>query len=239
MPAIDLRNGRCVRLIQGDFEKETVFGENPVEFAIRWQEAGAARLHVVDLDGAAKGMPVNLKVVEKIVSAVKIPVQLGGGIREMETIREVLSAGVQRVILGTVALENPELVQSACRTFNEAIVVGVDARDGNVSIKGWKETSDTNAEEFMKKLVSLGVRRFIYTDIARDGTLKGPNFDAFVRLKRAVAVPIIASGGISSIGHLKKLASLGVEGAIVGIALYTGAINLEKAIASMSRGKAG
>ncbi len=192
-------------------------------------------MHVVDLDGAATGEPHNLSIVKEIAGAALVPVQLGGGIRQMETIEEVLKAGIERVVLSTAAVENANLVQEACHKFRESIVVSVDSREGNVSIRGWRKETELKAIAFVKAMVKLGVRRFIYTDINRDGTLTEPNFVAIAELVDAIKVPVIASGGISSINHLKMLKKLGVEGAIVGRALYTGDINLKQAISALSQ----
>jgi phosphoribosylformimino-5-aminoimidazole carboxamide ribotide isomerase len=230
IPAIDLRNGKCVRLYQGDYGKETVFSDDPVSMARRWQSEGAKRLHLVDLDGAARGAPCNLDAIEEIAAAVDIPVQVGGGIRSLETIEQLLKLGAGRVILGTAAVESPDLVEEACRRFDDRIVVGIDARDGWVATRGWLQQSRTTAGDLAVSMVGLGARRFIYTDISRDGTLTGPNFDAVAELLSQVSAPVIAAGGISSVEHLTRLAELGVEGAIVGRAIYTGDINLEEAL---------
>jgi len=224
-----------VRLFQGDYEKETVFSDDPLQVALKWQSLGAPRLHIVDLDGAAKGEPRNLPIIKEIASAVLIPTQLGGGIRHLETIEEVLKAGIERVILSTAAVENPELVEAACQKFRESIIVSVDARAGRVAIRGWRQETELRALEFIKSMVRLGVKRFIYTDINRDGTLTEPNFAAIAELIDAIKLPIIASGGISSLNHLKMLKKLGAEGAIVGRALYTGDINLKQALAAISQ----
>lgn len=237
IPAIDLRGGKCVRLFQGDYARETVFSPDPVAVARRWEEAGAPRLHLVDLDGAALGEPQNIGVIQQIVKALKIPVQLGGGIRTLETVEKVLRLGVARVILGTVALENPSLVEEACRRFSRSVVVGVDARDGLVAVRGWKQSSQVTAIDLIQQMTLLGVSRFIYTDISRDGTLTEPNFEAIAELVKAVTVPIIASGGISSVDHLQRLSRLGVEGAIIGKALYTGMVDLREAIALLKSKK--
>jgi phosphoribosylformimino-5-aminoimidazole carboxamide ribotide isomerase len=238
IPAIDLRNGKCVRLYQGDYEKETVFSDDPVAMALRWQSEGAGRLHLVDLDGAAEGEPRNLDVIERILATVEIPVQVGGGIRSLVTIEQLLDLSVSRAILGTVAIENPDLIEEACRRFGNRIIVGIDARDGLIATRGWLQQSSTTAGELAAGMVGLGARRFIYTDISRDGTLTGPNFEAIAGLLSRVNVPIIAAGGISSVGHLTGLAELGVEGAIVGRAIYTGDVNLEEAVKSVSRNHA-
>jgi phosphoribosylformimino-5-aminoimidazole carboxamide ribotide isomerase len=230
IPAIDLRNGKCVRLYQGDYERETVFSDDPAAMAKRWQSEGAKRLHIVDLDGAARGEPCNLDAIENIVKAVDIPLEVGGGIRTLETIEQLLNLGVGRVILGTAAVENPDLIEKACRRLGEQVVIGIDARDGRVATRGWLQKSETTAAELALRMVELGVKRFIYTDISRDGTLTSPNFEAVAELLSQVSVPVIAAGGISSIEHLTRLAGLGVEGAIVGRAIYTGDVKLAEAI---------
>ena len=195
--------------------------------ALKWQSSGAPRLHIVDLDGAASGELCNLNTIKEIAGAVLVPTQLGGGIRQLETIEEVLKAGIERVVLSTVAVENPELIREVCRKFRESIIVSVDARDGNVAIRGWRQETELTAIEFISSMVKLGVRRFVYTDISRDGTLTEPNFTAVAELIDAVRLPVIAAGGISSLNHLRMLKKLGAEGAIVGKALYTGDINLK------------
>jgi phosphoribosylformimino-5-aminoimidazole carboxamide ribotide isomerase len=235
IPAIDLRGGKCVRLYQGDYNEETVFSDDPLDVALKWQSMGAPRLHIVDLDGAATGEIRNLEIIREIAEAILIPTQLGGGIRDLDTIQSLLKAGVERVILGTAAVENPALVKEACRKFRESIVIGIDAREGRVAIKGWQRDTDLMAIEFAESMIELGARRFIYTDINRDGTLTEPNFAAIAELVEAIQVPVIAAGGISSINHLKMLDKLGVEGAITGKALYTGDINLKEALAAISQ----
>ncbi len=237
IPAIDLRDGNCVRLYQGDYARETIYSRDPVEAALRWVEQGASRLHIVDLDGARAGVPVNTGVVSRIASAVPVPVQLGGGIRTVESARDAVSAGVDRVILGTAAVEDPDLVAATCDALGtEGVVVGVDARDGYVAIKGWTEHSRVPAADLMSEMRDLGVARFLYTDISRDGTLTGPNFDALAVLISDPDVRILAAGGISSIEHLLRLESMGVEGAIVGTAVYTGDIDLSAAVEALSHG---
>lgn len=235
IPAIDLRNGKCVRLYQGDYRKETIFSSKPVEVALRWQSEGARRLHIVDLDGAAKGVPSNLGAIELIMAAIDIPVQVGGGIRSIETIEQLLKIGIERVILGTVAVEKPDLVQEACRKFGDNIIVSIDAKDRMVATRGWLQKSQVTAGELAGKMVELGVKRFIYTDISRDGTLTSPNFEAIAELLSQVDVPVIAAGGISSVYHLTKLAELGVEGAIVGKAIYTSDIILADAFKAIQK----
>jgi len=231
IPAVDIKGGKCVRLYQGDYDQETVFSENPVAVALKWQAQGAGRLHLVDLDGAASGEPRNIAVVEAIVRQVGLPVQLGGGIRDEATVAKLLAMGVSRVIVGTAAVENSELVERLCQKYGEAIVVGIDARDGLVATYGWKKGTEVAALALGQRMAAIGVRRLIYTDIKRDGTLTEPGFEAIAEMVKGVNLPIIAAGGISALGHLRKLKELGVEGAIVGKALYTGDIKLKEALA--------
>ncbi|UCH43878.1 MAG: 1-(5-phosphoribosyl)-5-[(5-phosphoribosylamino)methylideneamino]imidazole-4-carboxamide isomerase [Dehalococcoidales bacterium] len=230
IPSIDLRDGNCVRLYQGDYDNETVFSEDPVEVALKWQSMGAPRLHIVDLDGAASGEPGNMEIINKLAVAMLIPTQVGGGIRNIETIERLLKAGIERVILGTAAVEDPGLVQEACSRFGDAIIIGIDTREGRVATHGWRLEMNIEAVEFARAMAKLGTKRFIYTDISRDGTLTEPNFAALTELVEAIRLPVIAAGGISSILHLKMLKSLGAEGAIIGKALYTGDINLKQAL---------
>ena len=227
---MDIRGGRCVRLYQGDYTKETVFSDDPVGMAMKWQSAGAPRLHVVDLDGAATGELQNLELISELAGSALIPVQVGGGIRDITAIRKLLKGGVDRVVLGTAAVEDPSLVKEACRNFSESVIVSVDARDGLVAIRGWKQDTGIRAADFITAMMKLGVRRFIYTDINRDGTLTEPNFDAIFELINAFRVSIIASGGVATLNHLRMLKKLGVEGVIVGRALYSGEINLKQAL---------
>ncbi|MCL0059121.1 1-(5-phosphoribosyl)-5-[(5-phosphoribosylamino)methylideneamino]imidazole-4-carboxamide isomerase [Dehalococcoidia bacterium] len=233
IPAIDLRNGRCVRLYQGDYSREMVFSEDPVAVALRWQGAGAKRLHLVDLDGAAAGEMCNSPTIEEIVCRVQIPVQLGGGIRQIETINHLLDSGVSRAILGTAVIEDPGLVEEACRRFDERIIVSIDAREGFVRGHGWKERGRLTVNEVIREMVRRGVKRFIYTDIARDGTLSGPNFEEIAKVIAQAEAPVIAAGGIASVEHLRRLAGLGAEGAIIGRAIYTGDIDLEEALSAI------
>ena len=230
IPAIDLKAGRCVRLLQGDFDEETVFSIDPGAVARGWEQAGAPRIHVVDLEGAASGRPENAEAVARILESVDIPVQLGGGVRNIETLEGWLDKGVQRVVLGTAAVEDPDFLQEALQRFAESVVVGIDARDGRVAASGWKRTTEVDAIELIERMKGLGARRIIYTDISRDGMLSGPNLESVRQVVSKTKVPVIASGGVSTIEHLKSLRELGVEGAIVGRALYTGDVNLREAI---------
>jgi phosphoribosylformimino-5-aminoimidazole carboxamide ribotide isomerase len=236
IPAIDLRGGKCVRLYQGDYDRETVYSEDPIEVAARWVCMGATRIHIVDLDGAKDGAPANIEVIEGIASSVSVPVQLGGGIRSVEDARMALSLGVDRVMVGTAAIENPDLIQNMREALGaEAVVVSVDARDGYVAVKGWTQSSRTLASDLIQHMTEMGVLRFLYTDIARDGTLSEPNFPSIEALASQTKAHLMAAGGISSIDHLVRLDALGVEAAIVGKALYTEDIHLEKALETLNK----
>ncbi len=240
IPAIDILGGRCVRLYQGDYEQTQVFNDNPVDVAKKWVDEGATKLHLVDLDGAKAGQPVNQKSIEAIIKAVDVPVQLGGGLRNYSAVASVLELGVQQAILGTVALERPQLVSNLCQEFPGQIIVGIDARDGKVATKGWLETSEVLATDLARQMAKLKVAAIVYTDIHRDGTLKGPNIEALRELATVVNIPVIASGGISSITDLLSLLALepiGVEAAIVGRALYTGNISLTEANQAVGQGR--
>ncbi len=212
-----------------------MFSDDPLDVALKWQSMGAPRLHIVDLDGAAAGEPRNLKIIKDIAKAILVPVQLGGGIRHLETIEELLKAGIERVVLGTVSVENPRLVEKACRRFRDSIIVSIDARDGYVATGGWLQDTELTAVALVGSMTKLGVRHFIYTDISRDGTLTEPNFSAISEMIEATRWPVTAAGGISSLNHLRMLQKLGVRGAIVGKALYTGGINLKQALADINR----
>lgn len=233
IPSIDLKDDRCVRLYQGNYRRVTVYSEDPVGMAQHWESLGAPRLHLVDLDGAARGEPCHLPLIGRIAAALKIPVQVGGGIRRIEVIQQLLDMGVKRVILGTAAAEDPALVGEACWRFSGAIIVGVDARDGYVATRGWQENTRLTASRLVQQMADLGVQRFIYTDILRDGTLTQPNFTTIAELVGYTGVAIIASGGVASIDHISRLNQLGVEGVIIGRALYTGDIKLEEALAAL------
>ena len=237
-PAIDIRGGKCVRLLKGDFAKETVFSDKPEDMAKKWQAQGAAFLHLVDLDGALKGKSQNLATVEKILAAVDIPVELGGGIRTMENIDEVLKLGVKRVILGSVAVRSPELVREACAKYGDRIVVGIDAKDGIVAVDGWGVSGNVEATALAKEMKKAGVKTIIYTDISRDGTLAGVNVEATAKLARESGVNIVASGGVKSIDDIKALKPYekdGIEGVIVGKSIYMGTLDLAEAIAIASK----
>jgi phosphoribosylformimino-5-aminoimidazole carboxamide ribotide isomerase len=235
IPSIDLRDGKCVRLYQGDYNREVVFSDDPLDVALKWQSLGAPRLHIVDLDGAAAGEVRNLEIIRDIARAMLIPVQLGGGIRNMDTIKALLKNGIERVILGTAAVENPALVTEACRSFSESIVVSIDARDGRVATRGWVKGTGESAIALARAMAQAGVRRFIYTDINRDGTLTEPNFTAIAELIDIIKLPVIAAGGVASLNHLRMLKKLGAEGAIIGKAMYTGDINLKQALTEIDR----
>ena len=230
LPAIDLRGGKCVNLVQGIASQETVFSDAPVAMAQRWQTEGAEYLHLVDLDGAFQGESANLHIVSEIVSALDIPVQLGGGIRSMEQLETVLVLGVDRAILGTVALKQPDLVKQACAKYGARIAVGIDARDGMVATDGWLEVSQKSVVEFAQELTD--VQTLIYTDIKSDGMLKGPNVDATAAIIDAVPANVIASGGVTSLTDVTALKQIGASGAIIGRALYTGDLTLQDAIAA-------
>ncbi len=232
IPAIDLRLGLCVRLFQGDYQQETVFSDEPVSVAQAWQEQGAPRLHLVDLDGAAGGVPVNLEVITSIIHNLTIPVQIGGGIRDLATAETLLSAGADRVVIGTAAVENPSLVEDLCQKHgSQRVVIAVDAKDGLVAIKGWLESTEVKAQDLVEQMALLGVRRILYTDISRDGTLSEPNFEANADLVRTTDMAVLASGGIATLDHVRRLVDTGAEGAILGRALYTEAFSLREAIA--------
>ncbi len=231
IPAVDILNGKCVRLKQGKYDKETVFYENPVEAALHWEKLGATRLHIVDLDGAKTGTPKNFSIIEKIQDAVKVPLQVGGGYRKMEDIESLISIGVKRIVLGTSAIFNPNLIANVCEKFGEYIVVAVDAKDGKVMANGWTNVSQKSAIALAQEAVSMGVKRFIFTDIGRDGMMKGPNLDAVSKFASSISVPVIASGGVSNKEDIAKLKEIqNVEGCIIGQALYTGKIKLEEVL---------
>ncbi|MBE9636587.1 1-(5-phosphoribosyl)-5-[(5-phosphoribosylamino)methylideneamino]imidazole-4-carboxamide isomerase [Salipiger mangrovisoli] len=234
-PAIDLKDGKAVRLLRGDMEKATVFNDDPAAQAMEFVEAGCDWLHLVDLNGAFAGEPVNAAAVEAILARTKVPAQLGGGIRDMATIERWLDKGLARVILGTVAVEKPELVREAARAFPGKVAVGIDARDGRVATKGWAEVTDVDAVDLARSFEDDGVAAIIYTDINRDGAMQGPNIEYTAAMARAVSIPVIASGGVSKLADLIALRDCGAQlnGAISGRALYDGAIDLKEALAAL------
>ena len=234
IPAVDIKDGRCVRLLQGEMDKETVFSDNPAAMAQRWQAMGAELIHLVDLNGAVDKRPRNLSTIEAILAGVRVPVQLGGGIRDMATIETYINKGVARIVLGTEAIRNPDLVIQAARAFPECIVVGIDARNGYVAIEGWTETTGTTAVDLARRFEDIGIAAINFTDIHRDGMQSGPNIEATRQLAEAVSIPVVASGGVSTINDIKNLlplASVGVQGVITGKALYSGSLDLKAAIA--------
>lgn len=229
-PAIDIKDGKCVRLFKGQFSSVTVYGNSPAETAKKWESLGGEFIHVVDLDGALKGHGVNAEKIKEICESVNVPVQTGGGIRTMEDIETKFACGIDRVIIGTKAVSDSEFVKRAVDKYGRRIVIGIDAKDGMVAIEGWEKTSDFTAVEFAKKMVAIGVQTIVYTDIATDGTLAGPNIKAMEEMAKAVSADIIASGGVGNLSHIKSLVTTGVEGVIVGKALYTDKVNLAEAI---------
>ncbi len=238
IPAIDLHQGKCVRLRRGERDQETIYSHDPAAVARKWQEAGARRLHVVDLDGAFEGKPANASTIAAIVSAVDIPVQLGGGIRDRITAEEAFGLGVSRIILGTAAVEQPDLLKKLVSLYGSRVLVGIDARDGVAATRGWVEGSTRRAVDLAQEMEQYGVSEIIYTDISRDGMLTGPNMEAMHEMARSLNIPVIASGGVSSVEDLLRLQTLeelGISGAIVGQALYTGCIELESAIVALEQ----
>lgn len=230
IPAIDIIEGRCVRLYQGDYQQSTVFDPDPIAVARRWAELGATRLHVVDLDGAKAGRPINAQIVFGIVRAVNIPVQLGGGLRDQAAVDAALNIGVDRIILGTAALADPNLLHQMIQQYADRIVVSVDARGGLVATNGWLATSTIRATDFVRNLLPPGVQHVIYTDITRDGTLRGPNISTTAEMVSIGGPAVIAAGGVGTVTDLVALASIGVAATVIGKALYTGAINLQTAL---------
>jgi phosphoribosylformimino-5-aminoimidazole carboxamide ribotide isomerase len=240
IPAVDLKEGRCVRLSQGRMEQESVYSEHPVEMAKHWESKGAERLHVVDLNGAVMGKPIHHSLIKEITQSLRIPIEVGGGIREIATIEDYLSSGVRWVILGTAAFQNRSFVEEACRQFPERVILGIDARGGKVAIQGWNEVVSLDAIDLAKHFEGKGLSAIIFTDIERDGMSTGLNFESTRRLSTSTSVPVIASGGVSrieDIEHLLELESEGIIGVIVGRALYTGSLDLKEAIQLTQKGK--
>ncbi|MBD2259971.1 1-(5-phosphoribosyl)-5-[(5-phosphoribosylamino)methylideneamino]imidazole-4-carboxamide isomerase [Pseudanabaena sp. FACHB-2040] len=240
IPAIDLLEGRCVRLYQGDYDQSEVFNEDPVAVARDWVAQGATRLHLVDLDGAKAGRPENWQAIQSIVEAVEVPIEVGGGLRDRQRVAELFALGVRYAILGTAAVENPDLVNELSREFPGQVIVGIDARDGKVATRGWLETSEVEAIELAQRMAQMGAAAIVYTDIQRDGTLTGPNLDALRQMAKAIDIPVIASGGVSAVTDLLSLLALeplGVTGVIVGRALYTGDVSLKEALRAVGPGR--
>ena len=228
-PAIDIKDGKCVRLFKGRFDDVTVYGDDPAAMAVKWEREGGEFIHVVDLDGAKHGHGVNAEAIKKICASVSVPVQTGGGIRSMEDIEKKLSCGINRVIIGTSAVRDEDFVRRAVDKYKEKIVIGIDAKDGLVAVEGWEEVSQYKAVEFAQRMERLGVKTIVYTDIATDGTLAGPNAAAMREMAESTSLDVIASGGIGNTDHIKSLLTTGVEGVIVGKALYTGNVKLSEA----------
>jgi phosphoribosylformimino-5-aminoimidazole carboxamide ribotide isomerase len=237
IPAIDLKDGRCVRLFQGDMDKETVYFADPLEAAKHWAAEGAELIHVVDLNGAVKGRPAHTREIASICESISIPIELGGGLRSLAALAEAFALGIARAIVGTAAYDNPEFLRDACQKFPGKIAVGIDARGGKVAVKGWKETTALDAVDLARRVEADGASRIIYTDIARDGTREGVNIDETRRVAQAVSIPVIASGGVATLDDIRRLKAVesdGVEGVIVGRALYMGAVSLREALLTTS-----
>lgn len=230
IPAVDIRDGKCVRLAQGDYARETVFGDDPIAMARQWAAQGATRIHVVDLDGARSGVASNAPIVQAIARGVSVPVQTGGGMRSMEALRSMLDAGLDRVVLGTAAVKDPAFLAAAIADAGDRLIVSVDAREGRVALEGWTEATDLDSLAFVQQLAAQGVVRVVYTDILRDGVTDGPNLEMYQRLVAQTSVRIISAGGVTSVDDLRRLAATGIEGAIVGRAIYTGDVRLPEAL---------
>jgi phosphoribosylformimino-5-aminoimidazole carboxamide ribotide isomerase len=238
IPAIDIRDGKCVRLLQGDFDHSKVYSDDPVDMALRWQEKGAERIHVVDLDGSRSGFPKNRDVVERIVHALDVPVQVGGGIRNLRTVEDYIGIGVGYIILGTVALKDRDFVIEACRLYRDSIILGIDAREGHIALEGWTENTGRTVIDTAKSYNDCGLSAIVYTDIKRDGMESGVNVESTEELAKVVDIPIIASGGVAGIGDIEKLIDAedsGIIGVITGKALYEGTLSLEEAISRTRR----
>jgi phosphoribosylformimino-5-aminoimidazole carboxamide ribotide isomerase len=233
IPAVDIKKGKCVRLLQGRMQDETIFSENPAAMAQKWAKAGAKLIHVIDLDGAFAKHPQNIDAIRKILEHVDVPIQLGGGIRNLETIRMVMDFGIQRVIIGTEAVQNPEFVKEACKEYPNQIILGIDARNGLVAIDGWSQTTQVTAIGLARQFENCGLAAINFTDIHRDGMLTGPNIEEIKALAKKIDIPVVASGGVSTLTDIQKLLALrsvGVTGVIVGKALYSGSLDLKEAI---------
>ncbi|PKN52100.1 MAG: 1-(5-phosphoribosyl)-5-[(5-phosphoribosylamino)methylideneamino]imidazole-4-carboxamide isomerase [Deltaproteobacteria bacterium HGW-Deltaproteobacteria-13] len=233
IPAIDIKDGKCVRLAQGDFDRVTTYADNPVDMALTWKQKGAELIHIVDLDGSVAGLPRNANIILNIAREIDVPIQVGGGIRDMETIKFYLENGVASVILGTTALQNENIVREACKTFPGRITLGIDALEGKVAIRGWTQKTEQNAVDLARRYEDYNVRAIVYTDIKRDGMGTGVNIEATKELAKAVGIPVIASGGVAALADIKNLLSIKdceFFGVIIGRALYNGAVSLEEAI---------
>lgn len=241
IPAIDIKNGKCVRLYQGREDRETVYGDDPAAMAVRWQRGGARYLHVVDLDGAFKGAPQNLETVKEILERVTVPVEIGGGLRDVGAVRQAFKMGVDRVILGTAAIRDRNFLETAVKEFGRQIFVGLDMKDGFLAVEGWTKSAGVKAGEILPALEKIGVGGVVCTDVMTDGTLSGPNFDSLDEILASCSLDVIASGGVSSAGHVRRLKSLGggrIRGVIIGKALYSGDLDLREALAAADGGKA-
>lgn len=234
-PAIDIRNGKCVRLIQGDYDQEIVYGDSPTEMALLWEKQGAEFIHIVDLDGAKTGDSPNQKAIQKIAEAVSVPIQVGGGIRSIEIIDTHIASGVDRVIIGTAAITNRPFLKEAVQKYGDKIAVSIDARNGFVATDGWTETTDTKALDLLKELVEIGVKTVVYTDIFKDGMMQGPNFEELQAVNESSPVDVIASGGVTTEEDITKLERMNLYGAIIGKALYEGTLSLEALRAGATR----
>ncbi len=235
IPAVDIKDGRCVRLLQGRMDAETVFSDDPSEMARKWADLGAELIHVVDLDGAVNKRPQNLAAIERIIKGVSVPIQVGGGIRDVDTVKMYLDLGVAKVVIGSGAVNNPEMVTAACRAFPDQIVLGIDARDGRVAIEGWVEMTDVSAVDLARQFEGIGLSAINFTDISRDGMRTGPNISATEKFAAEVDIAVVASGGVSVVDDIRALANMkdpGVIGVIIGRALYEGDVNLPEAIAA-------
>ena len=240
IPAVDIKGGKCVRLEQGLMNKETIFSDHPEEIALEWERKGAKRLHIVDLDGAVYGKPFNKKTIKKILDTVSVPVELGGGIRDLDTIKEYIDLGIDQIIIGTIAYKNSHLVEVACKRYPGKIIVSIDAKDNYVSVEGWTESTSIAAIDLAKRFEDMGIAAFIYTDIQRDGMRSGPNIDGIREFAKNINVGVIAAGGVSSMKDIEDLLTLqkdGVSGIITGRALYDGSIKLEEAIDIIDKGR--
>ena len=229
LPAIDIRNGKCVRLQQGDYAQETIYADSPIEMAKFWEQQGAKFLHIVDLDGAKDGLPTNFSIVSKIAQSINIPIELGGGVRNQETIQQYLNAGVNRLVIGTLALKEADWFRDMCRKFPHKLVLGIDGRNGFVATEGWLETSQTLATELAKQYADLPLAALVYTDIAKDGMLEGPNIEEMEAMRRTVPVPLIVSGGIATLDDVRRLVACNFYACIIGKALYENKFRLAEA----------